>query len=193
MPYVTSQLATGRGRARGLSLDAAMANARWGVVANYALQHVRLTVADTTWQPEYGTAQTADAGLIVFPEPSASVRVGVSAGMGRRVSGFSGRFEWEACNLRDRGCEFAGGPLNRDEALGGVGLPRYARLDVGARKHFHLRTFGRDVVLAGYATWSNLLDAKNVFTYVRDPTTGARRAVAMRPSAPIVVGLDWSF
>jgi hypothetical protein len=192
-PFAVGDIATGRGTARGAALEASLAQARWGVVANYAVQHVRLTAGDTTWHPEYSTTHAADVGVVLFPNPATSLRFGLVTGVGRRASAFAGAFEWEACNLRDRGCEFAGGPLDRQGPLGGLALPRYARLDLGARKHWHRRLLGQDVLVAAYGTWSNLLDAKNVLTYLRDPTTGRPLPVSMRPSAPLVVGLDWSF
>lgn len=192
-PFADTAIAIGRGRATGLSLDASLSRARWGVMANYAVQRVRMTARDTTWQPEHGVVNTLDAGLVFFPEPSASIRVGVSGATGRRVSGFGGAFEWEACNLLDRGCEFAGGPLRRDEPLGATPLPGYARVDVGARKHWHVTLGARNVQVAVYATWSNLFDRRNVLTYTRDTSMNQRRPVAMRPVSPLVIGFDWSF
>ncbi len=192
-PFADSVVPVGSGRAEGLSLDASMSGARWGFVAAYAAQRVRTVASDTTWQPEFGTAHTVDAGVVFFPGPSASIRLGVSAAAGRRASGFAGSFEWEACNLIDRGCEFAGGPLRRDEALGTIALPAYARVDIGARKHWHVTSGTRDVQIAVYATWSNLFDRRNVLTYTKDGVTSVRHLVPMRPGSPLVIGFDWSF
>lgn len=192
-PFATGRVAEGRGTARGVSVDAAASSTRWGILASYGLQRVRFSARDTTWQPEHGVSHTADAGLIVYAASSASIRLAMSAGAGRRVTGFTGPFEWESCNLRDRGCEFAGTPTRGDATLGGVALPAWARLDVGARKHWHLRTGQRDLLMAVYATWSNALDTRNVLTYATEGSTQRRQAVVMRPSAPLAVGLDWVF
>ena len=192
-PFADSVVPVGSGRAEGLSLDASMSGARWGFVAAYAAQRVRTVASDTTWQPEFGTAHTVDAGVVFFPGPSASIRLGVSGAAGRRSSGFGGAFEWEACNLIDRGCEFAGGPLRRDEAPGAIALPAYARVDLGARKHWHVTSGGRDVQVAVYVTWSNLFDRRNVLTYTKDGVTSVRHVVPMRPGSPLVIGFDWRF
>jgi hypothetical protein len=104
----------------------------------------------------------------------------------------TGAFEWEACNLLDQGCEFGGSPQT-DAALGATKLPAYARLDLGVRRHWHLRLVGRDVMLAAYGTLTNLLGRTNVLTVVTDPSTGRRTTIEMRPRAPLVVGLDWRF
>ena len=186
-------VATGRGRSRGIALDASVAGARFGFLASYALQRARLAGRDTSWAPDYATVHSIETGVAWYPAPSATIRVALSGGAGRRTSAFSGAFEWEACNLLDRGCEFAGGPLRRVGPLGSVALPPYLRLDLGARKHWHVNLGGRDAVLALHATYSNVFDRANVLAYVRDPSTGLRQSIGMRPASPLVVGLDWSF
>ncbi len=191
-PFALADVAEGSGSARGASLDLTASGSRWGVTASYGVQRVRLTARDTTWQPEHGISHSADAGIIVFPAPSASVRLGATAGAGRRVTGFGGPFEWESCNLRDRGCEFAGTPSRGSSPLGGLTLPRWVRVDLGARKHWHWRAGQRDVLVAAHATWSNILDRRNVLTYTRDGVSASRQAVVMRPSAPLVIGFDWT-
>lgn len=104
-----------------------------------------------------------------------------------------GAFEWEACNLLDQGCEFAGSPTHDTNRLGGTRLPSYFRLDLGLRKHWHLELAGRDVELALFATVTNLLGRRNVLAVATDPVTGMRSEIEMRPRAPLVVGLDWRF
>ena len=65
------------------------------------------------------------------------------------------------------------------------------RFDLGVRKHWHLHLGGRDAVVALFGTVSNLLNRGNVLTFIRDPSTGERAPVEMRPIAPLLVGLDW--
>jgi hypothetical protein len=104
-----------------------------------------------------------------------------------------GPFEWEACNLLDRGCEFAGSPTIERDALGGAALPLYLRVDLGARRHWHARVAGRDAGLALFGTVTNLFGRRNVLTYATDPDTGARTEIEMLPIAPLVVGVDLWF
>jgi hypothetical protein len=143
--------------------------------------------------PDFGTAHLLDAGVIFFPTATSSIRLGATGALGRRGTAPSGAVEWEACNLRDRGCELGGSPHYDGAALGGTRLPGYLRLDLGVRQHWHVHLGGRDAVVALFGTVTNVLGRNNVLTYAGDPATGARTAVEMRPFAPLVVGLDWQF
>ena len=67
------------------------------------------------------------------------------------------------------------------------------RLDLGVRKHWHLRFAGRDAAVALFGTVTNVIGRHNVLTYVLDPATGEASAVEMRPFGPLVAGLDWQF
>jgi hypothetical protein len=131
--------------------------------------------------------------VIVFPAPTASIRLGLTGAIGRRGSGVLGAFEWESCNLLDQGCEFGGSPTHDTGRLGATRLPAYFRLDLGLRKHWHLEVAGRDVELALFGTVTNLLGRRNVLAVATDPVTGRKTEIEMRPLAPLVVGLDWRF
>jgi hypothetical protein len=110
----------------------------------------------------------------------------------RQATGVTGDFEWESCNLLDRGCEFGGSP-QASGVLGGTRLPAYLRLDLGLRKHWHIHLGGKDVMVALYGTLTNLLGRNNVLTFATDPATGRRTPIDMRPRAPLVLGVDWRF
>lgn len=192
-PYAATGFAVGSGVARGVSVEAAANGARYGLLATYGFQEVRLEYADTTFVPEHGASHTAGAGATIFPAPAFSVRLGVQAIVGRRTTAILGPFEWEACNLLDQGCELAGSPSERAEPLGATRLPAYVRVDLGVRKHWHVRAAGRDAQVALFATATNLLGRRNVLAVAVDPSTGERKEVAMLPLAPLVVGMDWRF
>ena len=192
-PFSTGDVAIGRGTAHGLAFDAAISARRFGVVASYGYQQVRLGTDVMRYRPSQGATHSLDAGVIIFPSASASFRIGLSGQNGRYATAAAGGFEWEACNLRDRGCEFGGSPYVADGTLGRTALPGYLRLDAGFRKHWHLRLAGRDASLALFGTFSNLLGRRNLLTYAIDPLTGDRSPIEMRPRAPLVVGLDWRF
>jgi hypothetical protein len=193
-PFTTGGFAIGSGRSGGLSLDAALSRARYGVLASYGLQQVRLRYGESGYVPDHGTTHLLQAGLVVFPTATWSIKVGATSAFGRRTTSLSSGLEWEACNLLDQGCEFAGSPqYSGSDALGATALPAYVRLDLGIRKHWHLALGGRDAMVALFATATNLLSRTNVLTYTTDPVTGQSRRVEMRPLAPLVVGLDWRF
>jgi hypothetical protein len=191
-PFATGGFTTGSGTVPGVSVNAGLSGTRYGVLASYGWQRVQLAYNDSSYTPVYGTRQLLELGAILFPTPTSSVRLGFTGSFGRRSTGVTGGFEWEACNLLDQGCEFGGTPQAGGD-LGATPLPAYARLDLGVRKHWHLRLAGRDVMLAAYGTLTNLLGRGNILTMATDPTTGRRTAIEMRPRAPLVVGLDWRF
>jgi hypothetical protein len=192
-PFATEGFLTGGGASRGLSLEAAVSGARYGVTASYGWQRVRVTYGDSSYAPGYGTSHLIETGVIVFPAPTASIRLGLTGAIGRRGSGVLGAFEWESCNLLDQGCEFGGSPAHDTGRLGATRLPAYFRLDLGLRKHWHLEVAGRDVELALFGTVTNLLGRRNVLAVATDPVTGKKTEIEMRPLAPLVVGLDWRF
>ena len=192
-PFSVGSFVVGSGTSRGVALDVAANGARYGFVASYGYQHVRLEFGDSSYVPEHGTKHLLQGGVIVFPTSTLSVRIGGDAAWGRRTTIATGDFEWEACNLLDGGCEFGGSPHHSGEALGGARLPAYFRLDLGVRQHWHLSAWGRDVSMAFFASVTNLLNRRNVLTSARDLSTGELTAIGMRPRAPLVVGLDWNF
>jgi hypothetical protein len=192
-PFATSGFAVGSGAARGIAVDAALAAARYGALASYALQLVRMESSAISYVPDHGATHLIEAGVIVFPTATTSVRVGATGALGRRATPLAGDFEWEACNLRDRGCEFVGSPRTALDQLGAASPDDYLRLDLGFRKHWHLPIGGGGTLLALHGTVTNVLGRGNVLTYVRDASTGALSPIAMRPFAPLVLGLDWRF
>ena len=192
-PFATHSFVVGSGTSRGVSADAALSSKRFGVVASYGLQHVRLAYGTSSYIPENGATHLAQCGVIAFPSPSASIRLGATAAMGRRATTIANAFEWEANNMVDRGSEFGGSPSYAGEALGGTALPTYFRLDLGARKEWHIGVGGRDATIALFGTATNILGRKNILTYAKDVSSGQLTGVEMRPLAPLVVGLDWAF
>ena len=191
-PFATSTLATGSGVARGFSLDAAVSGSRYGLIASYGWQRLRLNDGHSSYVPNYGAVQTFEAGVILFPSATSSIRLGATGAIGRRVTPLDSSVEWEACNLLDQGCEFAGSPRYHTDQLGRTSLPAYFRVDLGVRKHWHLELGGHDVQLGLFGTLTNLLGRKNVLTVAPAGANGTS-AVEMRPRSPLVVGLDWRF
>ena len=192
-PFATSDFAQGSGDSRGVAIDASAQGSRIGLLLSYGLQRVRFRYGDSSYVPDHAATQTLDAGIIAFPSATVSLKVGVMSVMGRRTTTVRGPFEWEACNLLDRGCEFAGVPQTQVDQLGTTELPPYVRVDFVARKHWHVRLAGRDALVGAFAAATNLLDRRNALTVIVDPVTGRRSVVDMRPLAPLVVGIDWRY
>lgn len=80
---------------------------------NYGLQRVRYSSRPLEYVPDHGITHLFESGIIVFPSATSSVRLGFAHSAGRRTTAIGGQFEWEACNLLDRGCEFGGSPRGR--------------------------------------------------------------------------------
>jgi hypothetical protein len=192
-PFAAGHYLTGSGSARGAALELSFAGARYGAVASYGLQRLALEYQDGRYVPEHGTSHVLEGGVIAFPGATWQARLGAAASFGRRSTAVAGALEWEACNLVDHGCEFGGSPTHDGETLGGSLLPAYLRVDLGLRKHWHVRVAGRDASIALFGTVTNVFARANLLTYARDPLTGERTGVEMRPLSPLVVGLDWRF
>lgn len=191
-PFAGGEAVTGSATLLGGSIELSASGARYGIVASYGRERVELRTEELDYRPGHAAPHRARLGGILFPSATFSIRMGWIGEFGRRGTDVIGALEWEACNLQDRGCEFAGTP-ERFGALGGAALPAYQRLDLSLRKHWHLRLAERDARLEVFATASNLLGRDNVLGFAVDPETGERHPIAMRPRAPFALGIGWSF
>ncbi len=192
-PFATGRAASGSGLTRGASVDASVSGAWYGLVASYGWERVRFTQGGVRYVPAYGAEHRLEAGVIVFPSATLSIRLGATGAFGRRITAVASTFEWESCNLLDRGCELAGSPRYRTDELGATRLPSYLRLDFGLRKEWDVRVAGTTATVALFGTITNLLDRKNVLTTTVNPSIDQPVPVELRPRAPLVVGLDWRF
>ncbi len=190
-PFLRSRPSSGSATARGAFAEAEVNAERYTVLLRYGLQRVRYHHAGGSYTPNFGARGVLDGGVTAFPTPTTAVRLGVTAAFGRRVTPASGRLEWESCNLRDRGCEFAGTPRADPALSGSYKAPDYVRFDLGLRKHGHIRIGSRQAEVAVFGTYSNVFKHFNVLTY--GLANGVPQALEMRPQAPLVVGLDWRF
>ena len=192
-PFAVDGFAIGSGAASGAALELSLARARYALLGTYGYERVRFSHGDSSYVPSYAATHRLEAGAVAFPQTTTSIRVGLTGVFGRRTTAAVGPFEWEACNLMDLGCEFAGSPEQRAEPLGGTRLPAYLRLDVGARKHWHIQVGGTDAQLGLYGSVTNVLGRRNLLTRTLDPRTGEWEWIEMRSRVPLVIGLDWRF
>ena len=192
-PFAAGDFVIGGANARGASLELAVSGQRAAMQATYGAQRVRYVADQSSWIPQFGTAQTVEGGVTLFPTPTFSISIGAVGAWGRRTTAVIGAFEWESCNLLDRGCEFGGTPRARSDALGATPLPAYFRADIGARKHWHFSLAARAVELSLFGTVTNVGNRRSLLTRAIDPVTRATTDINMRPLAPLVVGLDWRF
>jgi len=174
----------------GLSLGASTAGSRLAWNGLWVWTRARDTAGGHSWTPSRSPRHRIDGGVIAYPSPTTSLRFGLFAVLGRSGTDIGPGLEWEACNLLDRGCEFAGAPRTSG-APGGRRLSPYLRADVGIRKHWHVALGGRSSTLAAHATLSNVFANDNTLVWVVGE--GSAEPVPMRPFSPLVFGLDWQF
>ncbi|HKA60705.1 MAG TPA: TonB-dependent receptor [Gemmatimonadales bacterium] len=192
-PFATGAITVGTGEAKGLALELTATGDHVAALASYGRQQVRLRYGQSAYVPNYGVAHAVDAGVMLHPTHAFSVRVGASGRFGRHATPLATPFEWESCNMADRGCEFVGSPRAMTDSLGATRLPAYVRVDVGVRNRWHMRVAGRTSELAVYGTLTNIFARSNVLIMAPDQASGSRTAVTMRSRAPLVLGVDWSF
>jgi len=176
----------------GRSLDLTLAGARYGLVAEYAGQHVETRTQGVAFVPWYAPRHRVQLGVVLHVTPTTTLRAAHTGMWGRRATALTGPVEWESCNLLDGGCELAGAPPHGSD-LGGLVLASYQRTDVGIRKHWHLGLAGRDAMLATHVTLANVFSRSNVMGYGIDPVTGVPMPVDMLPLVPLVVGVELTF
>src|SRR5262249_51197899 len=81
--------------ARGVSVEAALSAARYGIVASYGYQDLQVEHGDSAYVPQHGTRHLFQGGVIVYPRATLSIRVGLEGAWGRRTTIADGAFEWE--------------------------------------------------------------------------------------------------
>ena len=190
--FSTGALEIGSASVRGLSVDAAVSGSRIGLVADYGFQNVHNRAPGRTYVPSYAPTHRAQLGVVFHPSSTMSLRLASAGAWGRTTTALVGPVEWEACNLADNGCEFAGAAEHGEE-LGETRLGAYIRTDLGLRKHWHLSLGGRDAMPALHGTLVNVLNRKNTLNYEIDPLTGSVSPIDMLGLAPLVVGVGLAF
>jgi hypothetical protein len=191
-PFSDGSFLVGSHSARGASVEATGNATRVAWTAGYGLERTRVAWTGGSYAPAHAASHRVDAGVAVHAGAGATwtLRLGLKALFGRFATDVGGGFEWEACNLLDRGCEFAGTPT-LEGPLGARRLASYVRTDFGAQKHWHARVAGRESTVTVYGTVTNVLGRRNTLLFARDPITGEAAPVGMRPRAPLVLGMAW--
>ncbi len=190
-PFLRGPLTSGRARVSGASAELTMRRKHLLALARLGLQNVRYLSDTLSYVPGFGARFVFDGGVTVTPTSTTRLRLGLTAASGRRVTPAAGALEWESCNLKDRGCEFAGNPTSVPTLTGALRAPGYARVDIGIRQEVHIGIHDRAAEFAAFLTFSNVLNRFNVLTYTVSET--GLTPIGMRPASPLVVGLDWRF
>ncbi len=192
-PFAVERFSVGSGETWGLGLDLDVKRARYRATASYGFGSVGNEVETLEYRPGFAISHTVTGAVAYYPAAQLELRSAILAEFGRPTTVMEGPFVWEACSFLEGGCEAEGSPQRTKGPLGADRLPAYARLDVGARKHWHSRLLGRDGEVAIFATLSNVLWRENFLGYVMSPETGKLSGLPMRPFSPLTAGLEWRF
>jgi len=192
-PFAVDSFSIGRAQAWGGAINVELIGARYRAVLDYGFGAVTYDVGSGTYRPGFAVSHSLAASLGYQASATLAVRSALRVDLGRPTTLVKGPFEWEACSIIEGGCEAQGSPQEVAGPLSGTRLPPYVRFDIGVRKHWHWRLLGRDVLLTGFATLSNVLNRGNLFGYTVDPETGELSKLPSRPFSPLTVGLEWSF
>ena len=192
-PFAVDGLAVGTARAWGGAVVLDLGRARYRARVDYGFGSIEYRLEEGGYRPAYGIGHALSASIGYHPSATLLLRSAVRAEFGRPTTRVEGPFEWEPCTIIDAGCEVQGSPERAAGPLGGDRLPTYVRLDLGIRKHWHPRLMGREGIITGFITVSNVLGRRNVLGYSVDPSTGELSELPMRPFTPISVGLEWGF
>ncbi len=192
-PFAVDGFSVGSAETWGLDVNVDVKRARYRALASYGFAGVGNEVKEREYRPSFAIGHAIAAAVAYYPTAQLELRSAVRAEYGRPTTSMEGPFVWEACSVLEGGCEAEGSPQRISGPLGGDRLPPYVRLDIGVRKHWHSRIFGRDGVVAAFATLSNVFGRKNVLGYVADPETGELSGLPMRPFSPLTAGLEWRF
>ncbi len=193
-PFAVEEFSVGSAEILGVGVDVEMKRARYRALASYGFASVdneALVIGE--YRPGFAIRHSITTAVTYYPAAQLELRSSLRADIGRPTTFMEGPFVWEACSILEGGCEAEGSPQRTSGPLGGDRLPPYVRLDLGVRKHWHSRIFGRDGVIAAFATLSNLLGKRNVLGYVSDSDTGELSRLPMRPFSPLTAGLEWQF
>jgi hypothetical protein len=188
----------GSARARGVEVLGTHRRGSAGVQLSYSLAFAERRLDSMRWTPRFERRHSLDltAWTGWGRRGQVSARLVTASGQPYTpVVGTTRRWKYSP-----REGMLMGPPLE-EAVLGdynGARLPAYLRLDVGARREYHPRWRGREVVLTPYLQVANLLNRPNVL-YAQPrrnldrPELGAR--IIYGPQFPVLptLGVEWRF
>lgn len=192
-PFAVDGFATGAGHAWGVGVNVARRREQLAMHAALGIGGVSTTLDNLSFQPSYAATGSLAAGLAFRPSERTTLRAALFARTGRRTTLFEGPMEWESCKPLDGGCEMVGTPQQTSGSLGGATLPPYIRIDLGARRAWDTEILGRNALLDGFLTLSNVLDRRNTWAYLRNLDAGSMLRVPMRTFIVLSAGIDWRY
>jgi hypothetical protein len=186
----------GSGDARGIELLARHSRGRALYSLAYALNDVEMEVGGFRYTPRFERRHTLDA-VAMIPwgrRGEISSRLALASGQPYTpAAGFGKplRFDPSTGAWVDYG---SGGAVLLGEH-NGARLPGYFRLDVGFRRSYEPRFFGRRTTVTPFLQIVNVLNTPNVLAGIPDVYGEAGPEISYAPQLPILptFGLEWKF
>ncbi len=186
----------GEGSAQGLELLARHETGWGGIQASYALSSADREVAGERFTPRFHRRHVLDALAFRTLGERGRLTARLVLGSGQPYTPVVGAFQpleydpAQGAFTRDFRGSFLLGEPNSER------LPGYWRLDVGARRSYTRRWFGRPTTITPFAQIVNVLNTRNVL--IAEPTffgeTGGNE-LEFQPQLPFLptFGVEWKF
>lgn len=196
-PVLVSQgFRSGEARSRGVELLAQHTRGAAEFSLAYALSSVELEAGGERYPPRYDRRHTLDALAALPLGPRGQVSARLALASGQAYTPVLGLIQGYRFDPASGGFEFGYGEASF--VLGehnSARLPGYFRLDVGARKSFERRWWGRTVTLTPYLQILNVLNSPNVLAAVPQGANYGQPELEYLPQLPIfpTLGVEWTF
>ncbi|MEP7087687.1 MAG: TonB-dependent receptor [Gemmatimonadota bacterium] len=190
-PFATTSFATGSARARGLSVALSREGERLTGQLTYSLAGVTQRANGSSYTPSFSAAQSLAGAANFRVWANTVLRVAASVHSGAPTSVIADQVEWSPYSSAAGQGDLAGSPGRIAGALDGSRLPAYARFDVGVRRDWRLRVFGRESEVTTSASLSNLFDRGNTLGVLASQASPG--AFLLLPRRSATFGLNWKY
>lgn len=191
-PFALTGFAVGIVRARGVSLSLTREGERVSGELGYSLGSVIDRADGIAYSPSYDAAQAISAAVGVRVATATTLRIAAAAHSGTPTSVIADPVEWTPYTSSVGRGDLAGSPQHIVGALDGSRLPAYFRVDLGIRREWRLRAFGRESSLTTSAGVTNLFGRVNALGVVA-PATLAPATLLVMPRRSATFGLEWTY
>ena len=193
LPFAADRFLVGSGHAAGVGLGYEHTARNVWVDAAYSLGVTTRRVGDQRYDVGFQARHAMMTSVGVRPLANTTFQGTLRARSGNPTSTMDGRYDWEACDPFNSGCEAAGSPLRRGGSLNDQRLPANVRVDVSARRDWTLRVGSGATLLGTYVSVANVFARRNVWAYTAAAGSSAVSGVPGRGRSLLSFGVDWRF
>ncbi|HEY2896506.1 MAG TPA: TonB-dependent receptor [Gemmatimonadaceae bacterium] len=191
-PFALTEFAIGTTRARGISLSLDREGDRVSGELGYSLGYVFDRAHGIAYSPSYDAAQAISAAVGIRVAPSTVLRAALAAHSGTPTSMIADQIEWMPYTSAAGRGDLAGSPQHIVGSLDGSQLPAYFRIDVGVRREWRVRAFGRDGGLRTSAGLSNIFGRTNALGILA-PASSTSSVLLALPRRSATFGVEWTY